>query len=261
MSEKRPPIITKELCKDRVSTSTHSTHNYFFEVKEASNGSRYVVIDQIRRQADRKGEKVKIRIFQDEILEFQRVLQKMIRFALNEAQPANVVTNALPGIQESPDSELSPAFFNKLLSTHDWKEFERYTYYLLKLLGVQTAYKFLDEPQAGKADGFFIFGNLAVIYDCTLDNQGIEERKKDQIINYCNRLKQGSIELSSATMMEFQNHQKQVWIITRGPSRRIKLVNDIEAKAVSIQDIMNLYEERLKSAVSDQQLEIKLRNL
>ena len=168
MSEKRPPIITKELCKDRVSTTTH---NYFFEVKEASNGSRYVVIDQIRKQGDRKGEKAKIRIFQDELLEFQRVLQKMIRFALNEDQPANVVTKIQPSGQENPDSELSPAFFNKLLSTHDWKEFERYTYYLLKLLGVQTAYKFLDEPQAGKAYGFFKFGILAVIYDCTLDDQ------------------------------------------------------------------------------------------
>lgn len=258
MPEKDTSIIRKELCKDRVATGTH---NYFFEVKEANNGSRYVVIEQIRRQADRKGEKVKMRIFQDELLEFRRVLQKMIRFALNEEQPANVVANIQPNYQESPDSELSPSFFNKLLSTHEWKEFERYTYYLLKLLGIQTAYKFLDEQQAGKADGFFKFGNLAVIYDCTLDNQGVEERKREQIINYCNRLKQGSIELSGATTVEFQNHQKQVWIITRGTSRRIKLVNDIEVKEVSIQDIMSLYQERLKNAVSDQLLEIKMRNL
>lgn len=132
---------------------------------------------------------------------------------------------------------------------------------MLKLLGIQTAYQFLDERQAGKADGFFKFGNLAVIYDCTLDNHGIEERKKDQIINYCNRLKQGSIELSSATTVEFQNHQKQVWIITRGTSRRIKLVNDIEVKEVSLQDIVNLYEERLMNMISDHQLESKLRNL
>ena len=108
---------------------------------------------------------------------------------------------------------------------------------------------------------FFKFGNLAVIYDCTLDARDFEEKKREQIINYCNRLKQGSIELSSEATEEFHTHHKQVWIITRGKSRRIKVVNDIVVKEVAVQDIMNVYQERLKNMLSDESLEIKLRNI
>jgi hypothetical protein len=100
-----------------------------------------------------------------------------------------------------------------------------------------------------------------VLYDCTLDNRDIEGNKKEQIINYCNRLKQGSIELSGETTAEFHDHHKQVWVITRGVSRRIKLINDIVVKEVSVQDIMKLYQERLRGTVSDEQLEIRLRNI
>lgn len=258
MTEKEAalPKERKTLRKERVATGTH---NYFIEVKEASNGSRYLVIDQ-RRKVGGTYESVKMRIFEDELLEFQRILQKMIRAALSEeATEATVVSE--PKSQKGNEAELYPPFFDKLLSTHDWKEFEQYTCYLLKLLGIQAAYAFLGERQAGRADGFFKFGNLAVLYDCTLDNRDIEGSKKEQIINYCNRLKQGSIELSGETTAEFHDHHKQVWVITRGVSRRIKLINDIVVKEVSVQDIVKLYQERLRGTVSDEQLEIKLRNI
>ncbi|MGL5132429.1 MAG: hypothetical protein ACRC78_07875, partial [Planktothrix sp.] len=134
-------------------------------------------------------------------------------------------------------------------------------YYLLKLLGIETVYNFGGERQAGKADGFFKIGNLAVIYDCTLDFQNIENSKSEQINNYCNKLKQGSIELSGRTTEEFYNHHKQVWIITRGTTRQIKLVNSIEVKEVAINNIMYLYQERLTSNMNNQSLEIKLRNI
>ncbi|CAD0217856.1 hypothetical protein PL10110_1010030 [Planktothrix agardhii] len=81
------------------------------------------------------------------------------------------------------------------------------------------------------------------------------------INNYCNKLKQGSIELSGRTTEEFYNHHKQVWIITRGTTRQIKLVNSIEVKEVAINDIMYLYQERLKCNMNNQSLEIKLRNI
>jgi hypothetical protein len=247
----------KTLHKERASTGTH---NYFFEVKEANNGSKYIVIDQARR-VQTGFESVKMRIFEDEVLEFQRILQKMIRAVLNdEASTSKAETNAIDHAKDL-SSELRPTFFDRLLTTHNWQEFEQYTHYLLKLLGIQTAYKFLGERQAGRADGFFKFRNLAVIYDCTLNLQDIEDKKRDQVINYCNRLKQGSIELAGETVEEFHDYHKQVWIITRGISRRIKLINDIPIKEVAIRDLMHIYEERLQSAVSDEALEIKLRNI
>ena len=258
MTDEKPPLIERKvLLKERVSTGTH---NYFLEVKEASNGSRYLVIDQRRKVGD-AFESTKMRIFEDELLEFQRVLQKMIRATLSEDELAGESTGDHATYPKSLESELYPSFFDKLLSTHNWKEFEQYTYYLLKLLGIQAAYAFLGERQAGKADGFFKFGNLAVMYDCTLDASNVEENKKEQVINYCNRLQQGNIELTGKTTVEFHNHQKQVWIITRGPSRRIKMVNDIVVKQVGVRDIMNLYQERLQSTVNDEHFELKLRNL
>ena len=128
-------------------------------------------------------------------------------------------------------------------------------------MGIQTAYKFLGERQAGKADGFFKFGNLAVLYDCTLDQNQIEEKKKEQIVNYCNRLKLGSIELSGNAIEEFHQAHKQVWIITRGTTRTIKQVNDISVKEISVIDLMTVYQERLEYPSTNEQLEFKLRTL
>lgn len=264
MAEQKSSEIRQLLHKERIATGTH---NYFIEAKVANNGSKYLVIDQ-RKKVGGKYESVKMRIFEDEVLEFQRILGKMIRIVINDNSISD--TSAIAEMPASKiqvtnqihtSSVLHPLFFDQLLSTHNGREFEQYTYYLLKLLGIQTVYKFLDERQAGKADGFLKFRNLAVIYDCTLDNQDIDSKKKDQLINYCNRLKQGSIELAGETTEEFHNHQKQVWVITRGTSRRIKLVNDIAIKEVSIQDIMQVYRERLEKALSDEELEIKLRNI
>ena len=145
--------------------------------------------------------------------------------------------------------------------TNNWKEIERNTYYLLKLLGIPLTYNFLDERQAGKADGFFKIGNLAVIYDCTLYKGDIERNKSEQINNYYNCLKQGRMEISQNTTEEFYSHHKPVWIITQNQTRQIKVINSIEIKEIAIQDIMNLYQERLITTLSDQFLEIQLRNL
>ncbi len=259
MTTKEPssPIERKTLHKERMFTTTH---HYFFDVKEASNGSKYIVIDQ-RRKVGEVYEGVKMRIFEDELLEFQRVLQKVIRIALSEEETILTVSNDKPREPGNIETEFTPPFFNKLMSTGDWKEFERYTHYLLKLIGVQSVYSFIDDRQAGRADGFFLFGNIAVMYDCTLSAHDIEENKREQIINYCNRLRQGTIELPGGTTEEFHNHQKQVWIITRRTSRRIRLINGIAVKEVSISDLINLYQDRLQGRMVDENLETKLRNI
>ena len=62
----------KVLQKDMVKTGSHT---YFFELKEANNGSKYIIIDQSKKVGD-SFEHQKIRIFPDEILEFNRIFQK-----------------------------------------------------------------------------------------------------------------------------------------------------------------------------------------
>jgi hypothetical protein len=261
LDEEQPPSSSSEqretIYKERYSTSTH---HYFFEVKVAQNGTKYIVVDQRKKVGD-DYVSAKMRIFEDELLEFQRVLQKLARFALNDELPAQPNFQSNISEVKPSDSDLYPAFFEKLRSTAGWQEFEEYTHYLLKLLGIQTIYKFSGDAQAGKADGFFKFGNLAVIYDCTLNSQNLEEKKREQINNYCNRLKQGSIEIAGYNTEEFYNYDKQVWIVTRGKTRLIKVVNNIEVKEIAVEDIMEVYQERLKATISNQVLEMKLKNL
>jgi hypothetical protein len=235
------------------------SHYYFFEVKEAKNGSKYIIITQRKKVGD-EFVGSKIRIFEDEMLEFERILHKLIQFSLNSSQSQEYTTENQNNIS-SLDENLVPAFFSTLSSTHNWKEFEKNTYYLLKLLGISTLYNFLNERQAGKADGFFKLGNLAVIYDCTLDRGDIEQNKSEQINNYCNRLNQGNMQISEMTTEEFYHHHKQVWIITQAKTRLIKIVNSIEVKEIAVQDIMKIYQERLTSTENDLSLEMRLRNL
>ena len=72
----------KILHKTRISTGTH---NYFIELKETENGSRYLVIDQAKRNGNNKYSGVKMRIFEDEILEFHRQFKKMINLMIDDS--------------------------------------------------------------------------------------------------------------------------------------------------------------------------------
>ena len=105
-------------------------------------------------------------------------------------------------------SDLQPPFFNDLLHTENWSDFEDYTYYLLRLLGIHAVYKIDRRRQRGKADGFFKFKGLAVIYDCTLEQEQREENKSQQIYNYCKQLETGMIELDGKATETFSGHEK-----------------------------------------------------
>ena len=161
-------------------------------------------------------------------------------------------------VDREEDELLIPSFFRILKTTRDWKTFEEYTYHLLKLLGINNIVKL--EDQSGKADGFFRIGNLAVIYDCTLDPQ-FEERKEAQMNNYCNQLKRGvlryrDIEWSVAAC------EKRVWIITRGTRRTIKRYDSILVKEVPVDTLIEVYFKRLEGKVlTEDQLVEMLRNL
>ncbi len=157
-------------------------------------------------------------------------------------------------------SVLFPPFFEVLRNTEKWEELEDYTYMLFRVMGVHTIYKWDKKNQSGRAYGFFKFKNLAVIYDCTL-NSDFEKAKGEQIQNYCNKLKGGSVELDSRTIEKFHTHQKQVWIITRGQDRLIGRTNDIAVKEITIDRLIKIYESRLLSAISEEELENQFRNI
>lgn len=55
------------------------------------------------------------------------------------------------------------------------------------MIGLNKIFQFDRDNQAGKADGFFIIENLAVMYDCTLQ-KNFESFKEEQIENYINKL-------------------------------------------------------------------------
>lgn len=156
-------------------------------------------------------------------------------------------------------NEAHPPFFNEILKTTDWGVFENKTYLLLKLLGIHDVYSF--KKQRGEADGFFKFENLAVLYDTTLENS-FEEAKKTQISNFCNQMHTGIMNIAEAnTIQNFHNHQKQVWIITRKESRLLPQNNDVIVKEVGIKDLITIYDKRLYSKVTKQELENLLRNI
>ncbi len=158
-------------------------------------------------------------------------------------------------------SELQPPIFDKLRTTTNWGDFEDCTYYLIRLIGIHSAYKFDRKEQAGRADGFFKLKNLAVIYDCTLNKSGYEERKKEQIANYCNQIESGFIEFPNNIIEKFPHYNKQVWLITRGQSRLIRRVNEVLVKEVCIKDLIRLYLYRLENMIGEGELENKLRNI
>lgn len=153
--------------------------------------------------------------------------------------------------------EYCPPFFDTLLLTKDWRYFEDETFKLLKLLGINNVFKFAN--QRGEADGFFKFENLAVIYDTTLEDD-FEHKKKTQMENFCSQLQAGSIFINDQnTIQTFHDCQKQVWIITRGSTRILSKFNNILIKEIAIQDLMELYIERLDSQFTTDILENRLR--
>ena len=135
----------------------------------------------------------------------------------------------------------------------DASEFEDAILLLLKVLGVHKIYQYNRADAAGKPDGFFILGNLAVIYDCTLRSDYMGH-KHEQIDNYVNKLSnksQLSIETrridggSGSKTVQISGKTKQVWIITKDTSREIQEFDDIKVKEVSLVDLLEILKKRL----------------
>lgn len=138
-------------------------------------------------------------------------------------------------------------------------EFEDAVFSLLRLIGIHAVYQYSREAQAGRADGFFILENLAVMYDCTL-RDSFEEYKKDQIENYINKLSNKSqltIETRRADggrgskTLQIQGKSRQVWIVTRGYTREILDFDGIKVKEIAVKDLIAIAIKRCKQLSYD----------
>lgn len=152
---------------------------------------------------------------------------------------------------------LSPEFsefFKQIEDTQDWGKFEELVYYLLKLIGITTIYRNPSQRQQGLPDGYFKIGNLIVIYDCTL-SEDFENKKATQIDNYIHQIRQSSIKITSRGDTEIElnttNCKKQVWIITKKQSKKIKSYEDVLVKAISVNSLKNFFVKRLKELESE----------
>ncbi|MEG5163577.1 cold shock domain-containing protein [Microcoleus sp. AT3-A2] len=149
--------------------------------------------------------------------------------------------------------------FKRIVHTTSSSEFEDLTFLLLKNLGIHYLYQYDKRNQAGRADGFFIIGNLAVMYDCTL-REGFEEYKKDQIENYINKLEQAQLTFNLRSSdgvqkkktLRIDGKSKQVWIITLGQTREISDYGNIKVKEVSVNHLIWLLQERLNRDVIEE---------
>lgn len=163
------------------------------------------------------------------------------------------------GIEEEMPFETVnyPPFFFILNVTNDYNEFEKYVHNLLRLLGIHQIFKF--KKQKGQPDGFFKFGNLAVIYDATLEST-FEKTKETQINNYCGQLKAGSITYMNRTI-DISHCSKHVWIVTRGTPRILKRIDDVTVKEVTVSKLIKVYHERIKKDLDETELETALKNI
>ncbi len=117
---------------------------------------------------------------------------KLVRFKISGLQPVPIpkeyknhkVGWYINKQHHFANEHLQPAFLKEMESTDEWRVFEHYCHYLLKLIGINALHPFSTIHNKGKADGEFIFGDLYVIYDATL-NYDFMSSKEDQIKKVC----------------------------------------------------------------------------
>ena len=151
------------------------------------------------------------------------------------------------------------SYLKKAININKCDDFEDGVYLILKLMGIHKLFQFDRNSQAGKADGFFILENMAIMYDCTL-HQNFVTFKEEQIENYINKLNQKSqitfdvqkIDGSTAPKtLQISGKTKQVWIITKGESKELRDFDNIKIKEVSIYDLINTLAKRIEDPTYD----------
>lgn len=193
-------------------------------------------------------------------------------------------------IKEELDTKiLTEVFFTNLESSlekiYRGSDFEDFTFFILKSLGIPEIYAVPRNNSGGRADGIFKVSSvstnghrLEVIYDCTLKPTSVwEQEKMTQINNYEAQIIRSSTNINynfgstysgkiiKQTISFNDNADKQIWIITKGETRLIedKQSPDILIKEISIYDLMKIMKERyLDSAfVKSDEIADNLKNL
>jgi hypothetical protein len=163
----------------------------------------------------------------------------------------------------SQNSNLNPTFFNEM-SRCNFLDFELHCFHLLRLLGIHDIHKFPQDDNRGKADGFFRFHTLSVIYDATLEAEFLP-KKQIQIENYISQLKKEKIVIDSGGKnigITIQETRKEVWIITRGNNvRQLKTVDHIKVKEIPCTRLISLYNRRLVEEIGTDEFCEALRDL
>lgn len=192
----------------------------------------------------------------------------------------NIVTlNVVNNVPEEPipalvkqvntkelSDELNKELLNKINYVEKGSEFEDFTLFVLRLLGVSELYAIPRNDAAGKPDGMFKVYNastntprLEVIYDCTLNSEW-KNKKEVQLKNYvhqiCNETMQIEYVYQSSNVEKnikerillSSNADKQIWIITKNNSHtiskeQIKVKENefsISIKEISVFDLISL---------------------
>lgn len=178
-------------------------------------------------------------------------------FAAN-IQKVNATSTVNANVIRSPSEQVKKLLVSslerELANVKTGLEFEKFTFLLLRLLGIHSLYQYDPKQQAGRADGFFICDRLAVMYDCTLQ-PSFEEIKKDQIENYVNKMRQSSITIDVKTgektslpqKHDIQSKARQVWIVTKGVTRDLYETEGLVVREVAIDDLASLLEIKLNA--------------
>lgn len=153
---------------------------------------------------------------------------------------------------------LQPPFFVHM-ATCNWKIFEEYCFQLLRLLGIHEIMKYPQLDNRGKADGYFKFNDMSVLYDATLELE-FYTQKETQIGNYVHQLKKDDIKINKTTYTHSAN--RQIWIITKGSAvNHITTVDDIQVKEIPYTKLIDLYYMRMDSEINSYDLCNKLKSL
>lgn len=150
-------------------------------------------------------------------------------------------------------------------------DFEDFTFFILKSLGISEVYAIPRDNAAGRCDGIFKISNISnntpkleVIYDCTLYPHW-EHKKSEQINNYKVQICKNNISIDyifqdnhtskpvKTSILLNNNSEKQIWIITKNKTRIIESKQaevsgeetSILVKEINIVDLINVLESKL----------------
>jgi hypothetical protein len=163
------------------------------------------------------------------------------------------------------NNHLIPQFLEEMSTTVEWRLFELYCHYLLKLLGINHLHSFPHIRNRGKADGQFILKDLYVVYDATLRDDFLEA-KRDQILLFTNKLKKARTVSIGDCQFPLKDIQKQIWIITRGNESCEITSPDINNGTIVIKEVpftklVMLYYTRLHEEISETELCKRLKDI